>query len=361
MFSDRSWWSLPGPHRLLRELDAELGSGRSAFVGFPLGAPSGFREAFQAHLRSRSFLCLQAEHVEEPLVFLRENVPVGKGADLSGLAMDLDEVVVWVEGIPPDAVGAWSKQLEVLCDALKERDELDRGTIVCELRGVSASDLPGADTLIAVLRYAGRVDEIDQAIWITDHLPSRSMSRIEKKLRVSIASHVAGYDGHLSSELCQLDFEALFDPHDHVLASSSCGKDCRPNWENGGSDDYDGEWFEHPRLLLERPSGRLALQQRVWKGQVAVLFPYLESRRQRLIDKYEGSLRVPHETKYGVIEDRRDLELVHICKQLRSKIPDEQRRRISLLVDIRNTLAHMELVSAEDVRDVMRWGGVLAE
>ena len=85
-----------------------------------------------------------------------------------------------------------------------------------------------------------------------------------------------------------------------------------------------------------------AIFQRVWKGQVSVIFPYIEEERIKLLNEFDSSLRLPIETDHGTITDLFDLEIGNIFHLLvKTNISNEKKSFIKSLRDARNDLAHL--------------------
>jgi hypothetical protein len=102
-------------------------------------------------------------------------------------------------------------------------------------------------------------------------------------------------------------------------------------------------------LALDDPKGEV--ERRVWSAQVGVLLPFVEERRQELLARLDGVLRVPFRTRFGEeITDLRDLEIGHIESQLLTSplaVDPDVRRQVRRLREIRNSLAHLETLRPE--------------
>jgi hypothetical protein len=84
-------------------------------------------------------------------------------------------------------------------------------------------------------------------------------------------------------------------------------------------DRLGGRPFSHS--AAEVAAGRLEIvRQRVWRGQIAVLFPFLEDRRLQFVRDFRAHLSVPMQTPYETITEFESLELAQLCYQLRPKV-----------------------------------------
>jgi hypothetical protein len=119
----------------------------------------------------------------------------------------------------------------------------------------------------------------------------------------------------------------------------------------GSADRVDGQEVMHSAFLASN-GGTSAVHRRVWTGQVGVLLPFVEERRQDLLGLLAGVLQVPYRTRFGVVEDPRDLEIGHIESQLHAVTFSGRNDLLDLarkLREIRNCLSHQEPVAAQQL------------
>ena len=85
----------------------------------------------------------------------------------------------------------------------------------------------------------------------------------------------------------------------------------------------------------------------VWRAQVSILLPLVESERRRQLDAYRTLWRLPHLRKDGKeIVTLENLEIGDMAAQARSVgVPEPERQRLGWLRRVRNALAHNEVVS----------------
>jgi hypothetical protein len=105
---------------------------------------------------------------------------------------------------------------------------------------------------------------------------------------------------------------------------------------------------------------RAEVKRRVWRGQVAVLYPFIEEQRVKIVPQVRGYLRLPVETTYGRVDDPEDLEVGQLLYFLRGKnIHARLWRLLSILTDMRHALAHLEPVPLRSLLadDVLRTDG----
>ena len=118
----------------------------------------------------------------------------------------------------------------------------------------------------------------------------------------------------------------------------------KAEWLTGSHDHWGGETCVHA-LFLAGNQPRL-LERRVWRGQVSVLFPWLEERRQDVVQVYRSLLRKDPTS----FDDEIDmLDWGSICHQL-VKQPPVAVNYFHQARKLRNGLAHGRPVIWQDVK-----------
>jgi hypothetical protein len=152
--------------------------------------------------------------------------------------------------------------------------------------------------------------------------------------------------------LCETDTEIMIDileQHIHTLVYKQ-PKDFLP--------------FFHDQQIDEP-----AIISRIWKAQVQELFPILENSRIEFIEHYKSELEKAwnnpscitiRENRIGEIrESIYDLEIADINYLMKSwfiRVPSENdRKKVELIYNSRNKLAHHSLCSPEDVSTILKW------
>jgi hypothetical protein len=129
-------------------------------------------------------------------------------------------------------------------------------------------------------------------------------------------------------------------------------------WSKGFWQTYLGKQTPHTSfgafLLGERFLKRL-----LWKAEIGILMPYIEEKRQALIEQYRIQIKLPHYSKYGVINDLYDLE-IRILELLlnKSSVPSKAVLQfINNLKLARNQLSHMTPVDSSILLALCRNAG----
>lgn len=437
------WWSLPGPRRFASEVAGDLRDGSSVVVLAPEHLPDGLDRAVRRELGDNAFwtsLDLADREVadregwrgddwgdrvdwdaedgghhretlpslstypvspavsrrvhDDPLAALaRRAIPIAgvRGCpDLATLAAHPGFAgrAVWVDGVAALAWPAWRDFLPEYTTIALKRPILGRAVLCVVARGAAACAPPSPRLGLSVRRWRGIVDPLDTLLYVSQILPARPISRLERRVSISVIANVALWDAALCDILAREDFtrllapgevleemarargwlagleEAVVDPSRTTPTPTHLPTPPPPlpdnAWGRGMADLYDDEVCWHPSAF---PINRRVteVRRRVWSGQVREMLPLAEDRRRALLDILGEALTVPWEVYrrgvlVDVIQDRAALELAHIDDQVRLRrlLGEDASRAIGRLRGARNDLAHMRPLSATTVRAIAR-------
>jgi hypothetical protein len=205
----------------------------------------------------------------------------------------------------------------------------------------------------------GYASDLDVQLYVGQGLAehrSQARPRLVARVRQAVIARLAGPDPALAARLLDVPLTGLLRPWDLLVdvadqrGWNACTLDDPSAWALGATEELDGEPYPHSAALVA--AGRVPeVEARVWAGQVAVLFPFLEAERRRWLERYGHRLSVPYTLGNGhTVTDRRDMELAHIHWQLRQGVAGVSRSDLDALyglVAMRNHLAHWEVVPAE--------------
>lgn len=367
MRNDNPWWSLPGPGRFLESVTADLQSGRNVLLALPEHHPPGLRNALSDRLRDSDGPYLRALDLRDeppdaalaPTRFLHDRLaPLSDpGVDPSprtvALAPSLCGTALWVDGISDDAWPAWRLFLDHYKDACRMRRDFERFLLIVPTVGRPTEHLPREELTLAIHRWEGAVGRIDMLLDAVRAIDRAHLPPLLNDLAVSVTVEVAGTDPHLVDRLAAAPVEEILDPLAVIRdeAKRRGWLDRPPSWSAGS------EWR---RGMVDRINGRAILHsaaevaagrtevvsRRVWRGQIAVLFPFIEEHRLRFIREFRPLLSVPVQTAYESIPDHESLELSHLFHQLRKKVSARRLEPLEHCLHIRNSLAHLRPVKA---------------
>jgi hypothetical protein len=168
----------------------------------------------------------------------------------------------------------------------------------------------------------------------------RGLHTFEHRLKTSVAVEVGAWDLDIVERILSMPTQRAIRPDAYVSAWSDTRlnewRGAEPNWGTGNLDRWGGEQCIHSLLLAANDP--LQLTKRVWRGQVAILFPWLDEYRRAVVQSYRKQLK-PDERSYG--DDVDTLDWGPICWQLgRAGIPRRALDAIHAGRVLRNDLAH---------------------
>jgi len=178
---------------------------------------------------------------------------------------------------------------------------------------------------------------------------SRFPHPLHHKVALAVVTELAGSDAHLARHLANKDLSAIMEPF-AVLSDFAATRGWNSEskhtdaWQEGTSDVVDGIRMLHSAAAATK-GNRAEVTRRVWRGQVASLYPFIEEQRVKIIPQVRGYIRFPVETTYGIVDNAEDLELGQLLYFLRGKrIQPRLWRLLNLLTEMRHSLAHLEPV-----------------
>jgi hypothetical protein len=387
-----SWWQLPGPARLVAAVADDLDRGRCAVLALPAHAPAGFYPAVQQALRSIAGQPQRwrAPHLPAlappelvdsppltPQAWLHHYLPPTEAdaaapATALGLAQrpGFGGYRVLLQPTAADAP-AWLAWLAEYQQALLQVRHAERTLFLLVLTGAAALLLPPATAGLPTHAYRHHASTTDLALHLhfTCPRPPHEPALLHR-VRLSVAAALAPFDPETAQALATCPLATLLQPAAWLSAlaqqrawpSSSAFKakmlpaEAEELWAAGLRVAIDGHPVLHPAALAQH--GQLeALATRIWEGQLPVLLPFLEQRRQALLQHLAERLRplLPYQNASG--ETLRRLEEIEVGDLFRLcissghiRLPEAATRaEIRLLRDCRNLLAHLNPVPEAEV------------
>lgn len=183
-----------------------------------------------------------------------------------------------------------------------------------------------------------------------------------RRIATSTATRLALWDPAVSLRLAREDIRRILEPVEMLKQIANergwLGQDCsqpKASWHTGAQCLFEGKERTHSAFLaLNDPNNEL--RRRLWGAQVEVIFPLIEERRQELI---ETLARILQERKITDLQDMEIGEIELAIFRRSNRVPYELRREVRRLKEMRNSLAHLEPLSAEsilgnDIKDIPR-------
>lgn len=391
MNTSLTWWQLPGPAQLVAAVADDLDRGRCAVVGLPAHAPTGFYPATQQVLRAlagqpQRWRCphlptLVAPGPDEdasltPQAWLHQYLspptPVGE-IPASALALaqraGFGGYRVLLQPTTVDAP-AWLAWLAEYQQALPQVRHAERTLFLLVLTGTTAPLRPAPGAGLGHHTYHHQASPADLALHLHFACPSPpDTPPLLHRVRLSVAAAVASFDAETAVALATGPLGTLLQPTAWLAAlarhrawdtvPAAGGKlsaaGAEEQWALGMCAPVDGQPCPHPAVLALQ--GDVAgLATRVWEGQLPVLLPFLEQRRQALLQQLAERLRplLPYQNASG--ETLRQLEEIEVGDLFRLcvssglvRLEAPARAEIRLLRDCRNRLAHLNPVFEAEV------------
>lgn len=355
------FWQLPGPARFLARIGQSFREGRNVVIALPDHGPEYIRYAI-AELVAREDLYAwhpinasdaETDGASPAELIARQCVPGGRPCTVKELAEDeyFRGMVMWVDGIPREQWSMWRDFIEAYSHLCRARLAHERALFCFPVSGSLTRELPPEDVTCAVHPWRGIISRIDMLLLFSQLLADRTLSRLHADIWIAVGTELAGTDASLAARLASADLELVLQPkslleqfaRNRGWVRASVGE--APAWSLGNEDLLDGRSIVHSARIILDDGGEEEIERRIWRGQVGVLFPFLEEQRIEMLRRLKRFLTVPHETPFGTITDVRDFELSHILHHSRRNPVDESTKsRIERLADMRHRLAHLEAV-----------------
>lgn len=391
-----SWWTLPGPHRLVEAVADDLDQGRCVVVRLPQHLPSGFYEAVARQLawcssqpqrwRQVTSQAFAGETDDDLLDWLYgrfelETEDFVQDKSLGHLCCQsvFQGSRVLLQQLQTAAASLWCRFLLSYQHELQNHQLINRTTFLLILEGDTASLAPTPDANLTVHSYGEHTTADDTRLFLRFASTGSATSGeppLVSHVRQAIAVALAPADPVLALRLVQQPLATLLQPLAYLADHARC---C--GWETNTDALALPEpapavatalWAAGSWARLEnRPCLHSAvwalharvdqLQSRIWEGQLTVLLPFLEQRRHCLLLHYKSELEgmLPHKKRVGnsteKVYELAELELGDLY-YLRTK-PALARHasfgsEVTLLRSCRIELAHQRPVKEECINQL---------
>jgi hypothetical protein len=363
---DSYWWQLPGPARFVSAAVDAVRGGRNVLFRLPCHADHGLCKAAAERMREfESWRWRTLRAADLPAVSAIDiahalhgaldcQTAAGELPSAAHLAQTLpDREVACVDGITAAEWPAWARFLDQYQHACQGRDEDRRALFCVPLVGPWPCE-PSANTTLAVLRWEGVVGRLDTMLYLDRLLAGSGPDGLLRRVVLAVGTELVGSDPALAVAIAANYLDALDDPFPLLgdfarergwSTQSAAGR----SWASGVWEEFDGSGRVHSAALAAAGLST-DIARRVWQGQVAVLYPFIEEQRVQLLPEVAGLLPLPVETTYGRVEQAIDLELGQLVHFLRDRrVPQDVWRRLQRLRDARHQLAHLRPLRVQDL------------
>lgn len=314
------WWTIPGPRSFLDAVIGEVREGKSVFLILPENAPGRLSHALRESFREDcSWERMNVLAGEDPVDFLcAQIVPDPDPRRLRSAASLASEEsfqrkLIWIEEISEGEWAKWSHfflEYERVCRVVPESR---RSLFLIRRTGAGAVSPPTAVGL-GTVRWDGWLRSHDIAIYSNGRIRART-SALETDLTTALVSELGGWDPTLCEYMADFALPDLIQPGP-LLERYAVEKGWRfepgpydeAAWSKGLWQTYLGKQTPHScygAFLF----GPRFLNRLLWKAEIGILMPYIEEKRQELIEQYRKHIKLPFCSKYGVFNDVYDLEI----------------------------------------------------
>jgi len=362
------WWQLPGPNRFVSRIIQDLRDGKNVILCLPEYSPSGLASAVRSTLGDSgdwSWNALRAcdEDQTDPahLLFSRFVPDMSPNTIWNAHTLSKEESfagkIIWLDNLTPSTWSAWKEFITDYEPVCRSRSLLDRTLFCVPLIGELALDPPKEDVCLAHHYWRDAVDRLDMLLFTSSIFQEKRMPDLQKRVAISIIANIALWDPAVGERLVHEDLEKILSPVP-ILQEVARERGWYPedtnsdswSWHRGMKDRIDGEEKIHSAVLAFNDVDS-EIERRIWSAEIGVVLPFIEERRQEILGRLAGLLKVPFKTRFGeVISDLRDLEIGHIESQVIHNgvaVNPKIRRLIHRLREIRNCLSHLEPLSPE--------------
>lgn len=356
-------WLLPGAVAFLESVVGAIRDGANVVVGAPVNASGALAHVLEDRLADDNWRLAgplkpsgrqPIDEIYARLEIDDERGPSGRTV-ASLIARLEDKRVVIVSAVDNLQWPAWARFLDEYANACRSVDKFDRTQLLLVTSGVPVDQLPANAPALHSLAWNGQIGEGDVFGYVLQCWRTNGM-RIDAraKLVARIVTRLALWDFDLADRLLKLDWQDLFEP---TVALRSVDDDrwtwgeLGSTWEEGGLTDFDGERMAHALVLHRNGDPKRELVMRLWAAQAAELMPALELKRRQLADRMRASRGLPSSLRINgePVLDLNDVEiggLLHLARVHR--LPQNIIQTAQRYRDIRNKLAHLEPVSADE-------------
>lgn len=324
-------WSLPGLVRWKEQIEAHLHSGLAVVPTEPSCDPNLFDtlvDGFGGSSVSISVSCGRAPATAIGDAFRQPpTLDALKDPTLDGHLGFID-----LRGTDQATVNGWVIFLKRFC---VQRSSWGLGPSFLVLWPSGSYVMPGVADVEPWHRQLRRGDLV---IWAEEHLP-RAREGVLEHLAVMLAVELCGWRLDLAAALVQAALSDLADPLDWLSRRTErVVRDTKPTCPLAARDAG-----LHDELRL-----------RVWRAQLASLFPELETVRIDVVSRNRSRLVIDERLRALGVTSVDEIEFGGLRHQLRHHLKRPQADELELLARARNALAHRRPIDPDDLKGLVK-------
>lgn len=362
------WWQLPGANRFLSRIVQDLRDGKNIVLYLPEWTPPGLANAIRRLIHQDDWPWHQydatdgGEEWARPLNFLVsrfiDNPAPGGVCEIATLLDDGDfgGRCIWIEGLNAAQWQAWRPFVTQYAHQCRYLSAFRRTLLLIALTGDVTKQSIDGDICLNHHRLSAYIDPLDMMLYTRAVLSSAKLTALQQRTAVAVIARLALWDPAVADALATEPMSVILEPTPVLQQIGKArGWPITPKltnqdaWRWGIADQVEGLELHHSAYLATT-NRTPEIQQRIWSGQVGIVFPFIEEERQKLLRKLKTQLAIPFETPHGIIDNLLDLEFGHIEAQVhqqRLTVDHATLLMIQKLRRVRNHLSHLEVVPSE--------------
>lgn len=378
-----NWWQLPGPRRFIDGIVQDLRDGKNVVLYLPQWAPRGIQNAVQRVLCEdgcpwHHLVVADAPGGDVPSEWARPvNLLVSRFVrnPTPGAAWGIPTLLeedsfagqyIWLDGLSRATWPAWREFITQYAHHSRHISSLQRTSFIITLTGELTHQTIREDVCLSHHWLRGYIEHLDMMLYVRSVLSTTGLTSLQQKTAIAVIARLALWDPAVADALAGECFDTILNPlpilrqiaAERGWTARASRVDENPvdktavddsAWCRGMSEQLEGRHLVHSALIAAHPH-TAEIQQRIWSGQVGILFPFIEEERHKLLHKLKSKLRLPFETRFGLVDTLFDLEIGHIEAQIQQNylhVDTHTLHTIQKLRRIRNHLSHLEIVSSE--------------
>ena len=325
-------------------------------ITFPGAVPEGFEDALAAEL-GNTFQFGNLSAVASPLKALCRQYADGPShiESISDLCDDpgFRGRLIRLDNINEYNWPEWKIFLDRYAQTSKSLHVLGRSLFLVILTGYPPVEAPRSDVALATHTWDGVLDDVDLLLFASELLRQRSKDNLLRSLLATTIAYVAAWDVDTARVLLGESDRIILNPT-KLLRTIGHDKGWSANtpldWRLGTE---SGSGIAHPaRAALDEPPKEI--NRRLWSAQLAVLLPWIETRRHELVATNLYNVKRQMALCGENLSDPHDLELGELSMIFSQPGADRRlRRSIRSLKDVRNKLAHRRPLSPDKIFNLL--------
>jgi hypothetical protein len=340
---ERVWWEQVGPRRFCLEVIRCLRI-TSVAACFPRFSVENLVEGLEDALDDIEFH-LDADDDPSPAVVVRAHIECDILDPIESLLGKRGLIIV--KNLKPSNWSSWSSFVENYHRRLSAQSpfaaESIRFLLLC--RGIAEDALRPYGVDLKIILYKGRVGLLDTEQYCAFSFGIDNSNITEQRVKAAVIAQLALGDKGLADWLCDKDLSSILSPL-HILKKLADQRrisvGTARSWHSGTEDMIEGKVTDSSLLLAATDDGR-GLDNRIWKAQLKVLFPYIEERRCEFVTLIRDHLSLPREANLS------EFEFARLAWFIGEHQKKEEQRGLQTYIDIagafgkvRNCLAHQK-------------------